>query len=251
MNGNKVECSRAFEEQLGSLLRDGQVSTVKLNIPKRGWVYHLGDRDQHFYWIESGLVKTVLYAETGKECVLSVHGRYGVFGELCFAQEERMEAAVAMQDTILWKISPETILHALSVPELRSGVVSHLTHRLLEQQQTIADLVMLNSEQRLASMILQLARKLGKRSEGDLHLDGRMSHEELSAMVGTTRSRVGYFLKRFREAGLVEINRKSTLIVHEDRLVHFASGEWSPSDSVRKSADRAPRQHSLEATGTK
>ena len=247
MNPGEIASSRDFREQLRSLVRsarsnNARFNPVSLGIPKRAWIYHCGDRDLNLYWIESGQVKTVIYDETGKECVLSVDGRDDIFGEMCFAQEERMEAATAMRDTILWKIPRETLLQALTAPELRRGVVNYLTRRLLEQQKTIASLVMHNSEQRLASMILHLARKLGKRSAGELHLDSRMSCEELSAMVGTTRSRVGYFLKRFREAGLVEIDRKSYLIVHEDRLVNFANAEWAPS--------RGRRHYPLGATGS-
>jgi len=238
MTVGKVLFSRDFQEQLKTLVRNAQLNTSRLEIRKRSWIYHCGDRDANLYCIESGQVKTVLYTEAGKECVLSVHGRDGIFGEMCFAQDERMEDAIAMLDTVVWRISRESLLQALTTPALQRGMVNHLTARLLEQQQTIASLVMHNSEQRLASIILQLARKLGKRSAGDLHLDSQMSHEELSAMVGTTRSRVGYFLKRFREAGLVEIKCKSSLIVHEDRMMHFASGEWDPPD-------RNSRQYSL------
>lgn len=247
MGPGEIASSRDFQEQLKTLVRSARSNNARsgaviLNIPKRSWIYHCGDRDTNLYWIESGQVKTVLYDETGKECVLAIDGRNDIFGEMCFAQEERMEAASTMRDSIVWKIPRETLLQGLATPELRRGVLNYLTRRLLEQQRTIASLVMHNSEQRLASIILQLARKLGKRSAGDLHLDSRMSHEELSAMVGTTRSRVGYFLKRFREAGLVEINRESFLIVHEDRMMHFANGEWDPSS-------RARRHYPLEAAG--
>jgi CRP-like cAMP-binding protein len=248
MTPGEIDSCRDFREQLRTWVRstrsnNARFNTVSLDIPKHAWIYHGGDRDPNLYWIESGQVKTVIYDETGKECVLSVDGRDDIFGEMCFAQEERMEAATAMRDTMLWKIPRETLLQALTVPELRRGVVNYLTRRLLEQQKTIAGLVMHNSEQRLASLILHLARKLGKRSAGDLHLNSQMSYEELSAMVGTTRSRVGYFLKRFREAGLVEINRKSYLIVHEDRLVNFANAEWAASS-------RAQRHYPLGATGS-
>ncbi len=233
-----IPSSRGFQEELRTLVRNAQFTMARRDLRKRSWIYHCGDRDANLYWIESGQVKTVIYDEAGKECVLSVDGRDDIFGEMCFAQEERMEAATAMRDTILWKIPRENLLQALTVPELRRGMVNYLTRRLLEQQKTIASLVMHNSEQRLASTILQLARKLGKRSAGDLYLDSRMTYEELSAMVGTTRSRVGYFLKQFHEAGLVEVNRRAYLIVHEDRLVNFASGEWQPSG-------RAPGQSSM------
>ena len=241
----EIACFRDFREQLRILARsnNSRFNILSLEVPKRAWIYHCGDRDPNIYWIESGQVKTVIYHETGKECLLSVDGHDDFFGEMCFAQEERMEAATAMRDSVVWKIPREALLQALTVPELRREVFNYLTRRLLDQQKAIASLVMHNSEQRLASVILHLARKLGKRSAGQIHLDSRMSYEELSAMVGTTRSRVGYFLKRFHKAGLVEINRKSCLIVHEDRLVNFANAEWAPSS-------RAQRDYPLGATGS-
>src|SRR2546423_800945 len=91
MRAEKIASTKEFEEQLSALVRNARLNTVKLDIRKRSWIYHCGDRNANLYLIETGLVKIVLYAETGKECVLSVHGRDGVFGEMCFAQEERME----------------------------------------------------------------------------------------------------------------------------------------------------------------
>src|SRR5271167_3014688 len=153
--GENSSC-RDFRDQLRALVgsarsNGARLGAASLDIPKRAWIYHCGDRDPNLYWIESGQVKSVIYDEAGKECVLSVDGPDDIFGEMCFAQEERMEAATAMRNTVLWRIPRETLLQALTVPELRCGVVNYLTRRLLEQQKTIASLVMHNSEQRLAS----------------------------------------------------------------------------------------------------
>ena len=82
-------------------------------------------------------------------------------------------------------------------------------------------LVTMDSEQRLATILLRLARKLGKRQGEYLCIVERISQEELAWMVGTTRSRVGYFLKRFHDAGFVRRTRESYLLVHEELLTGY------------------------------
>jgi hypothetical protein len=89
----------------------------------------------------------------------------------------------------------------------------------------ISDLVTAESEYRLAAVVLQLGRKLGTR-HGELLLIGeRITQEELAGMVGTTRSRIGFFLKRFRAAGLVRRPKHGFLIVHEGRLMDYLNRE--------------------------
>lgn len=85
----------------------------------------------------------------------------------------------------------------------------------------ITDFVTADSEYRLAAILLNVTRKMGRRSGPLLILDARITQEELSGMVGTTRSRIGFFLKRFIDSGMVLRSREGVLAVHEQRLDDF------------------------------
>lgn len=113
------------------------------------------------------------------------------------------------------------VMAVLSDAGLREEFVLYLARRLSEQQQMITGLVTEDSEYRLAAVLLNLGCKIGKRENHRLRIEQRITQEELSSMVGTTRSRVGYFLKRFRAAGLVERAGDSCLVVDEPRLRTF------------------------------
>jgi CRP-like cAMP-binding protein len=108
--------------------------------------------------------------------------------------------------------------------ELMDGFIDYLALRLQEQQEVIATMVTMDSEQRLASVLLRLSRKIGKRRAPHVSaIEERITQEELSGMVGTTRSRVGFFLKRFKDAGLVLPSSDPFLVVNEERLAEYVA----------------------------
>ena len=93
----------------------------------------------------------------------------------------------------------------------------YLAVRIADQQQVIANLVTVDSEQQLGKTLLNLARTLGKKDRIELNI----SHEELSEMVGTTRPRISLFMQRFHNLGLIETNRDHFLIVKEKKLTDY------------------------------
>jgi CRP/FNR family transcriptional regulator, cyclic AMP receptor protein len=93
--------------------------------------------------------------------------------------------------------------------------------RIADQQQVIANLVTVDSEQRLGQTLLQLARTMGKKDPRSIRIELRISHEELSEMVGTTRPRISMFMQRFHNLGLIETNRERFLIVKEQKLTDY------------------------------
>ena len=103
----------------------------------------------------------------------------------------------------------------MSRDSLLEGYVRYLAVRIAEQQQVIADLVTVDSEQRLGKTLLQLARTLGKQDQQSTRIELKISHEELSEMVGTTRPRISLFMQRFRNLGLIETNLDRFLVINE------------------------------------
>ena len=158
----------------------------------------------------------------GRECIFAVHGAGEVFGELSLSGlGERIETATAMEETDLKVVSSSKFLALLSSNSLLEGFVRYLAVRIAEQQQVIAHLVTVDSEQRLGKTLLQLARTLGKQGPDCLRIEHKITHEELSEMVGTTRSRVSVFMQRFRNLGLIETSDEHFLIIKEKKLTAY------------------------------
>ena len=134
---------------------------------------------------------------------------------------ERIERAAAMEGTDLKVMSSSRFLALLSSNSLLGGFVGYLAVRIAEQQQVIAHLVTGDSEQRQGKTLLQLARTLGKRDPDSLRIDHKITHQELSEMVGTTRSRVSVFMQRFRNLGLIETSDEHFLIIKEEKLTAY------------------------------
>jgi CRP-like cAMP-binding protein len=96
-----------------------------------------------------------------------------------------------------------------------------MVERIAAQQQLIANLVTADSEQRLGMTLLQLAHKLGKKDVSNFHLEHKISQDELSEMVGTTRPRITMFMQRFRNMGLVEASAERFLTIKENKLTDY------------------------------
>jgi CRP-like cAMP-binding protein len=138
---------------------------------------------------------------------------------LCLSgQIARLETAIAMKEATLRPIPIRNFLACLREKSLVDGLVQYLALRISEQQEMIAMLATVNSEQRLAKTLLHLCRILGKSGSSSIRIEQRISHEELSRMVGTTRPRICIFLKKFRELGLIDITRERHLIIEERKL---------------------------------
>src|SRR5207249_1286856 len=109
-----------------------------------------------------------------------------IFGELCLSGlRSRLEAAIAMEETVLKSIPGEVFLDCLDSHSLLEGFAQHLATRISEQQRTIATLLTVDSEHRLGETLLLLARKLGKPGFLNTRIEYKITHEDLSRMVGT------------------------------------------------------------------
>jgi CRP-like cAMP-binding protein len=211
-----------FKQQLRDSLVRETMNSRAVKIARHANVYTCGDQDEMVYFIESGQVKLLMLSSEGKECLLAIHSAGDVFGELCLSGlGTRLETAIAMKQTVLKQIPSSQFLGRLSHDSLFEGFVRYLAVRIADQQQVIANLVTVDSEQRLGQTLLQLARTMGKKDPRSIRIELRISHEELSAMVGTTRPRISLFMQRFHNLGLVETNRDHFLIIKEKKLTDY------------------------------
>jgi CRP/FNR family transcriptional regulator, cyclic AMP receptor protein len=211
-----------FKAQMRDSLLKETKNSQSIKITKHNNVYVVGDEIEMVYFIESGEIKLVMMSTEGKECTLAIHSAGDIFGELCLSGlTGRQETATAMKTTVLKRIPCDKFLERLNRDALLVGFIKYLTVRIADQQVVIANLVTVDSEQRLGKTLLQLARKLGKKDPRSIRIELRISHEELASMVGTTRPRVSMFMQRFRNLGLIEMTVEHHLIIKENKLMTY------------------------------
>jgi len=210
-----------FKQQLRDSLQRETLNTRTVKYARHVNVYTCGDRDEAVYFIESGQIKLLILSD-GKECLLGIHSAGDIFGELCLSGlGVRVETATAMKQTALKQISSSQFLGCLHRDSLFEGFVQYLAVRVADQQQVIANLVTVDSEQRLAQTLLQLARTMGKKDPRSIRIELRITHEELSEIVGTTRARISLFMQRFHNLGLIETNADRFLVIKEKKLTDY------------------------------
>lgn len=211
-----------FKRQLGDSLQRETLNSRAVKIARHANVYTCGDQDEMVYFIESGQIKLLMLSSEGKECILAIHGAGDIFGELCLSGlGGRLETATAMKATTLKQIPCSQFFARLDRDSLFEGFVRYLAVRVADQQQVIANLVTVDSEQRLGQTLLQLARTMGKKDPRSIRIELKISHEELSEMVGTTRPRISLFMQRFHNLGLIETNKDRFLIIKENKLTGY------------------------------
>jgi CRP-like cAMP-binding protein len=158
----------------------------------------------------------------GKECLLDLLSTGDIFGELSLSgANERLETATAMGETIVRKIACHKFIAELSTNSSSADFITYLVERMAEQKNIIAGLMTLDSKRRLAEILVQLARKFGRPTSNGMCIEHRITHEELSEMVGTVRHRITEFLQEFRRLGFVEMNSKHLLLVKVERLTTY------------------------------
>jgi CRP-like cAMP-binding protein len=211
-----------FKRQLRDSLQRETMNSRPIKIARHDNVYTCGDQDDMVYFIESGQIKLLMLSSEGKECLLAIHSGGDIFGELCLSGlGARLETATAMKATTLKQIPCSQFFARLSRDLLFEGFVRYLAVRIADQQQVIANLVTVDSEQRLGRTLLQLARTIGKKDPRSIRIELKISHEELSEMVGTTRPRISLFMQRFHHLGLIETNRDRFFIIKENKLTDY------------------------------
>jgi len=211
-----------FKLQIRETLRKPSSGWYTARYSKSQYIYTTGHRDGMIYYIESGQVKLLLPSQEGKQCLAAIRPPGDIFGELCLSgQPVRLETAVAMKETILKKISAHDFIANIKGNSMLEDLVQYLASRVSEQWEIICALTTADSEHRLAKTLLYLGRLLGTPDSRTIRIQHRISHMELSAMVGTTRSRIGSFLKKFRQLGLVGMTAEGCLVIEQQRMQQY------------------------------
>ena len=169
-------------------------------------VYRQGDPADSVFYIRSGKVKATVVSEQGKEAVVALLGADDFFGEGCLAgQPLRLSTASAMAQCVIVRIAKADITRVIhEEPAFAELFISHLLARNSRVEEDLVDQLFNSSEKRLARTLLLLAN-FGKEGRPEPVI-AKISQETLAEIIGTTRSRVSFFMNKFRELGLIDYN---------------------------------------------
>jgi CRP/FNR family transcriptional regulator, cyclic AMP receptor protein len=169
-------------------------------------VFSQGDAADAVFYIESGKVKLTVVSKRGKEAVIAILPEKSFFGEGCLAgQPIRMSTASVLQRSMIVRVEKSVMLGVLHrEPEFAEGFLGYLLARNIRMEADLVDHLFNSSEKRLARLLLLLAN-FGQEGK-PIPLIAKMSQETLAEMIGTTRSRVSFFMNRFRDLGFIDYN---------------------------------------------
>ncbi|MGD0577370.1 MAG: Crp/Fnr family transcriptional regulator [Bryobacteraceae bacterium] len=169
-------------------------------------IFSQGDPADAIFYIHKGKVKLTVISKQGKEAVVAILGAGDFFGEGCLAgQPVRMGTAVSMSTCTIMKLEKQEVIRALhEQPIFSEAFVAHLLSRNIRIEEDLVDQLFNSSEKRLARVLLLLAN-FGK-EDAPQSVIPKISQETLAEIVGTTRSRVSFFMNRFRKLGFIDYN---------------------------------------------
>jgi CRP/FNR family cyclic AMP-dependent transcriptional regulator len=181
-----------------------------------GIVFSQGDPGDSVYYIQKGKVKATVVSELGKEAVVAILGTNDFFGEKCLAgQALRITTVRTMTESIIVRLEKAAILRVIhEEPAFAELFIAHLLGRTIRVEADLVDQLFNSSEKRLARLLLLLAN-FGKDGKPE-PIIAKISQETLAEMIGTTRSRVSFFMNKFRRLGFISYN--GSIAVHSSLL---------------------------------
>ena len=207
------------------LNRAGQTAgkgTRVATFPKKHILFSQGDTTDAVFYIQVGKVKVTVVSEHGKEAVVAILEQGAFVGESCLVgQTVRAASATTLEESRILRIEKAVMLQMLQKqPRFSEAFMSYLLVHSIRIQEDLVDQLFNSSEKRLARALLLLAH-FGKESQPETVI-AKISQETLAEMIGTTRSRVSFFMNKFRKLGFIDykggLRRNGSLHVHSSLL---------------------------------
>jgi CRP-like cAMP-binding protein len=179
-------------------------------------IFEQGAVADAIFYVEAGDVKLTVLSKHAKKAVIAIFRKGDFFGEGCLGTPSlRMSSAVAVHMATITRVEKATLIRIIHEdPAFARLFIAHLISRVVRIEEDFVDQLFNSSEKRLARTLLLLAR-FGKRSKPHSAVL-KVSQGTLAEMIGTTRSRVSFFMNRFRKLGLIDYN--GSLQVHRELL---------------------------------
>jgi CRP-like cAMP-binding protein len=169
-------------------------------------VFRQGDPADAVFYIQKGKLKVTVVSEQGKEAVVAILGPDDFFGEACLAgQVQRIATVATMTESLIVRMEKAAIVRVIhQEPAFSEMFIAHILGRTIRVEADLVDQLFNSSEKRLARLLLLLAN-FGKEGKPEPVI-AKISQETLAEMIGTTRSRVSFFMNNFRKLGLIDYN---------------------------------------------
>ena len=201
---------------VGQYLTTSGVKKTLVSYRKAQTIFSQGEKCGSVFYLKTGGVKITVISSTGKEAVVALLRPGDFFGEGCIAgQPLRVSTATAMESSSALKIEKKEMIRVIHEEhEFSDRFVAHMLKRNVRIEEDLVDQLFNSSEKRLARALLLVAR-YGNNQEPQ-KVVAKISQETLAEMVGTTRSRVSYFMNKFRKLGFIKYN--GGMQVHDSLL---------------------------------
>ena len=211
-----AKSSHEFDLQ-GFLDSEGLSRTIE-KYPKSAVIFSQGDPATKVMYLQQGSVKLSVLSKTGREAVVAMLGPGDFFGEGCLAgQPIRIGSATAITPSLILLIDKAKMVRLLHrQPSMSDRFITHMLARNIRSEEDLVDQLFNSSEKRLARTLLLLAR-YGKQDK-PARMVPKISQETLAEMIGTTRSRVNFFLNKFKKLGFIEYDGELPVKINSSLL---------------------------------
>lgn len=183
------------------------------------------------YFVKTGRVKVSALSADGKEQILALLEPGDLFGALTPDESTKLKQVEAFDPSVVCHLPPDLFEDVLrQAPEVAVQVVRILAQRLQTTEREVRDLAFRDVPGRLASLLLRPSEEYGERDERGTRLSFRLTHQDLARMIGSTRETVTTTLNRFLEEGLIAVDHRIVIVLHQERLRALADG--TPRESA-------------------
>lgn len=187
---------------------------TRLRVEAKKVVCPQGAPDDSLFYIEAGWIKIAAASPAGREAVLAIRGPGNFFGTRSLIERHRRRAsAETLSDCAVVRITRAAAIRLVRTePEFAEMLTIYLARQGQRDQESLTDQLTYPSERRLARTLLRLAGDASNHMPAVISM--RINQDDLANMIGTTRSRVSYFMNKFRQSGFIEYDRQGLVTVH-------------------------------------
>ncbi|TGE31127.1 Crp/Fnr family transcriptional regulator [Desulfosporosinus sp. Sb-LF] len=197
-----------------------QEKAIQRTYPKKSFLFEEGQPTDGVYFILSGHIKIVKLHKDGREKTLAILKTGNILGEMTLFQNEfRTATAVALEKSTVIAIKKSDFLILLyDIPQLSIELISILSQRLADTNRQIQDLMFLNARSKVINNLIQMTKIYGKKQKDATEISLKLTHEELSNLVGITRENVTKTLNELQDLKIIEIVQKQIRILDLNKL---------------------------------
>ena len=187
---------------------------LRLELPPNHVLWSQGDPAHGIFYIEHGQLKVAVVSPSGREAIIMLHGDGKFLGMRCMVEPRRRATVTTLTACSLVRISvAKTIRMVREEPDFAEMFIRDLILRAMDGYEAVLEQLTKTSEQRLARLLLKLANFRRDSKQGVIAVP--VNQAMLAEMIGTTRSRVSYFMNKFRRSGFIEYGRQDLVTVHK------------------------------------